>query len=136
MTEAASSLHRSVYDTLVADPVITALLGGTHVYDHVPRGSRFPYITFDQTSARDWSTGSGPGYEHFLTLHVWSQAPGRAELHDIMAAVYNLLHDQQIAVSGFHLINLRQQSSEVRRENDGETWRGVIRLRGVTEPID
>jgi hypothetical protein len=37
-------------------------------------------------------------------------------------------------MSGVRLVNLRHEFSEVRRDADGETSRGLVRFRAVTEP--
>ena len=52
-----------------------------------------------------------------------------------MGAVHGALHDADLTLEGFHLVNLRFQSGETRRESDGATWRGTIRFRAVTEKI-
>ena len=66
-------------------------------------GRRFPYLTFGQCTARDWSTGSEDGNEHILTLHVWSQANGKKQAHEIMGAIRTALHDQPLALAGHRL---------------------------------
>ena len=58
----------------------------------MPQKSEFPYLTLGQSSQRDWSTGTEPGTEHLLTLHVWSRARGRREARDIIAALELALH--------------------------------------------
>ena len=135
MMSAAWSLQRSVYAALIGDATLTGLLGGTHVYDHVPRGAAYPYVTFGRTTERDWSAGTESGSEHLLTINVWSQAAGRRQVQEIMAAVRDALHDRSLALAGYQLVNLRHQSSDTQREPDGETLRGIVRLRAVTEPI-
>lgn len=130
---ASWALQRAIHQTLTSDADLTSLLGGADVYDHVPRGTAFPYVTFAQTTETDWSTGSCAGNEHLLTLHIWSQARGRRELQRIIARIRTLLHDADLTLSGFRLINMRHDFSETRREPDGDTLRGLIRFRAVTE---
>ena len=134
MTSAGWFLQRAVYRALVGDGKVTELLGGERIYDHVPRGAAFPYVTFGQSVERDWSTGSDAGSEHILTLHVWSQTAGRKQAEAILAAMRAALHDRALALSGYRLINLRHEFSDARRDPDGETVHGIMRLRAVTEP--
>lgn len=47
-----------------ADGAVVAALGGARVYDDVPKRAEFPYLTFGQTTERDWSTATEPGHEH------------------------------------------------------------------------
>lgn len=135
MPTASWSLQTAIHSALIADPALTALLGGQRLFDHVPRGTPFPYITFGQTTERDWSTGGGEGGEHVVTLHVWSQARGRRQIQTIAAAVRALMHDAELSLNDHRLINLRHEFTEVRRETDGETLRGLVRFRAVTEPL-
>jgi len=51
----------------------------------------------------------------------------------VIAAARDALHDQALALTGHRLINLRHEYSEVRRDNDGETFHGIVRFRAVTE---
>ena len=134
MPSASWSLQQSVFAKLTADATLLALLGAPRVYDDVPQGTDFPYLTFGQSTARDWSTGSDEGNEHILTLHVWSQANGKRQAHEIMGAVRGALHDQPLALSGHRLVNLRHEFSEARRDPDGDTTHGIARFRAVTEP--
>jgi Protein of unknown function (DUF3168) len=134
MPSASWALQQSIFATLTADTALLALLGAPRLYDDVPQRADFPYLTFGQSVARDWSTGSEDGNEHILTLHVWSQAKGKKEAHEIMGALRTALHDQSLTLLGHRLINLRHEHSEARRDPDGETTHGIVRYRATTEP--
>lgn len=135
MPAAGNALQKALYATLTANAGVTSALGGPRVYDDVPSRTEFPYITFGQSTARDWSTGTEPGREHTITLHVWSRARGRKEADDVMAAAEAALHDAALTLDGHRLINLRHEFSDARREPDGETVHGIARYRAVTEPL-
>lgn len=135
MPGASWSLQQSVYATLAADPAVLGILGAPRIFDDVPQRSEFPYLTLGQSTLRDWSTGTDRGDEHLLTLHVWSRAEGRREVHELLAALQSALHDRPLALEGHRLVNLRHEFSDARREPDGETYHGVVRLRAVTEPL-
>jgi len=134
MPSSSWALQQSLLGKLARDATLLSLLGAPRVYDDVPQGADFPYLTFGHSLARDWSTGTDEGSEHILTLHVWSQAKGRKEAHEIMGAVRSALHDQVLSLTGHRLINLRHEFSEARREPDGEIYHGIVRYRAVTEP--
>lgn len=134
MSSASRALQAMIYETLSADPGVLAALGGARIYDHVPRKVDYPYVTFGQNTVRDWGTDDDEGSEHIITLHVWSLAAGRAEVHEIVAAVRAALHDRDLPLLRHRLINLRHELSETRREPDGERFHGIVRLRAVTEP--
>lgn len=134
MASSSWALQKSIYETLLQDAGVIGLLGAPRIYDDVPQRSPFPYLTLGQSTLRDWSTGTEEGDEHLLTLHVWSRAEGRHEAHEIMQALREALHDRALVLEGHNLVNLRHELSEARREADGETYHGIVRLRAVTEP--
>ena len=138
MTSAAWALQRAIHQKLTASATITSLLGGPHVWDHVPRGAAYPFVTFGVTTDRDWSTGgdaaSDAGVEHILTLLVWSNAAGRREADAIAAALRDTLHDQPLTLAGHRLVNIRHELTDTRRDVNDELYHAVVRLRAVTEP--
>lgn len=134
MASASWALQQAIYQALTNDGPLVALLGWARVWDDVPERAAFPYVTFAAGSERDWSTGSGAGAEHAVVLHVWSRAGGRKEAQEIVAAVRAVLHEAALTLTGHRLINLRHEASDVRRDADGETYHGIVRLRAVTEP--
>lgn len=134
MTSAAWELQKAVYDALVADVALGDELGGPRVYDAVPRGAAFPYVTFGPSTTRDWSTGTDRGAEHILTLRAWSKAGGAREVHRVLDTVRGALDAASLSLTGHRLVNLRHEASDAVREADGETWSGTVRFRAVTEP--
>ncbi len=135
MASASFALQAAMFSKLSSDAAVTAALGGPRIYDEVPVRGQFPYMTFGLTTERDWSTGTDPGHEHVVTLHVWSRARGRMEADAVLSAAQAALHDQSLVLSGHRLVNLRHEFSDARREPDGETYQGIARFRAVTEPI-
>ena len=133
MASASLALQSAIFSKLSSDAGVLSALGGARIYDDVPDRSAFPYVTFGQTLERDWSTGTEPGHEHTVTLHVWSRGSGRKETDIVMAAARDALHDQALAMTGFRLVNLRHEFSDARREPDGDTYHGISRYRAVTE---
>jgi hypothetical protein len=127
-------LQQALFAALAADAALTQLIGPGRVFDDVPQGTAFPYVALGPVRAQDWSTGTEPGTEHIVTVHVWSGAPGKKEAHEILGAVCTALHDRPLAVPGHVLINLRHERSEVRRYADGHTVHALARFRAVTEP--
>lgn len=134
MSSAVWDLQRAVHATLAADTVVLNLLGGARVYDDVPRGAAFPYVSLAAFTARDWATGTEPGTEIAFTVHAWSRGAGHKGPHLIAEAVRNALHDQELVLIDHRLVNLRHESSDTRRERDGDTYRVIARFRAVLEP--
>jgi len=135
MASAGWDLQRAVHTALAADAPLIALLGELSIYDTVSQNAAFPYLVIDQTQIRDWSTGTEPGTEHMLMLHVWSRYAGKKEAYEIADAVRAVLDGVLLSLDGYQLVNLRHQYSELKRDEDGETYHGVLRFRAVTEPL-
>jgi hypothetical protein len=134
MSSASWELQKSIHAALSGTAALTALLGGPRIYDDVPRGVEFPYVTLGESTVRDWGTSTEDGQEHVVTVNVWSRANGEREVTQIMAAIRDALHDVALTLTGYQLVNLRQEFSDSRRDADGETYRGLLRYRAVTEP--
>ena len=135
-TSAGWALQVAIHAALSADSGLLAHLGGARIYDHVPRNAAYPFVTFGQTIARDWTTGTEDGLEHTLTLHVWSIGGSRRETHDIMDAVRNVLEDATLALSDHRLVQIRHEYSDARPDPDREAYHGILRYRAVTEPLN
>jgi hypothetical protein len=114
---------------------LTSLLGGAKIYDETPPHVTFPYVTMGDSHALNWSTDSDYGDEHRLMLHVWSREGGKQEAEEIVGEVLQLLDDMPLTLTGHHLVNMRFTSANIRREKDGRTYHGLIRLRAVTERL-
>lgn len=127
-------LQKAVFAALSADAALAAALGGPKIYDLAPTKVAFPYITFGRTTVYDWSTGTENGTEHLFTLHVWSKARGRSEALDIVELVRTRLHGAELALEGYNLVNLREEFSETRYDDDLGVHHGILRYRAVIEP--
>lgn len=133
MASAAVELQKAILSALRGDAALVALLDGPKLFDHAPADIAFPYMTFGRSSVYDWSTGTELGSEHIVSLHVWSKAKGKKEALDIMERTQHLLHDQPLALAGHHLVNIRQEFSEVRYDDDQGVYHGLLRFRVVVE---
>lgn len=129
------SLRKAIRDALLADAALTGMLAGARVFDEAPRGTEPPYVTFGDARTRDWSTAGGRGAEHFVVLDVWSQQRGEREALSIAARVQDLLDDVSLTLADHHLVNLRFQQVETRRENQGRFTRASLRFRAATETL-
>jgi hypothetical protein len=65
---------------------------------------------------------------------VWSRSGGKKQVQDIIEEIKSALHDRPLSLVDHHLVNLRNEFSEVRPDPDGDTFHGIVRYRAVTEP--
>jgi poly(3-hydroxybutyrate) depolymerase len=134
MSTAALALQRAAFAALTTHTGLTATLGGPRIYDDPPQNTPYPYVTFASTSVADWSTGTEPGDDVTLTLHVWSRDHGRRSTLDALAHIRAALHHQPLTLAGHRLVDLRHEHSEARRDVDNELIHGIARFRALIEP--
>ncbi len=129
------ALQSGLRAALLADAQLVSGLGGEHVFDDVPRDAPFPYITIGEIETRDWSTQTSRGQEHSVTVNLWSRYRGRKQVQDLIAEVDRVLDGADLPLLNHRLVNLSTVFWTALRDPDGETYRGTVRLRAVTEPI-
>lgn len=127
----ALALQKAVIARLRGDAGLTALLGGPHVHDHVPRAASPPYVALARLESRDLSSSGVAGAEHRFTLHVWPEAQGRAGAHAIAAAIEAAL-SAPLTLEGAALVNLAAAGWDTARI-DKDHYRGALSFRAVTE---
>jgi hypothetical protein len=135
-TSPALALQTGLRAALLADSNLVTALGGEQVFDDVPREAPFPYITIGDIDTRDWSTQTSRGHEHTVTVHLWSRYRGRKQVQELIAEVDRILDGASPPLSGYRLVNLSTVFWTAQREPDGEVYRGTMRLRAVTEPLE
>nr|WP_272210653.1 DUF3168 domain-containing protein [Marinicella sp. W31]MDC2876554.1 DUF3168 domain-containing protein [Marinicella sp. W31] len=135
MSSAENALLGAIHMALSSDAALSALIGPDAIFDRLLSRPQLPAIVFGECETRDYSTVTESGNEHFLTLEIWSEAHGRKALQAIEARVKALLHDAELALSGFALVNLRHRSTRVRRVARTGYFLAEMRFRAVSEPI-
>ena len=101
------------------------------VFDDVPQNASYPYIALGEETAVDFSVKDIQGGDLTVNIHVWSQYKGSKETKQIMDKIHDLLHNINLSVTGFNLINLRFEFSDIMRDPDGITRHRVMRFRAI-----
>ena len=133
MTNPILPLKAAIRSKLIADTALLAVLGGARVYDETPRGQSFPFVTFGSFTASDNSTSSDRGHETKLEIQVWSRDGSTKQALLIADRIEALLHDQNLTLTGQHLVNNHLVDTDTALERDGETIRITLNFRAVTE---
>ena len=124
------ALQTTIYSTLSSDNTLTSTLG-SGVYDEVVEGATYPFVSLGEETAIDYGTKNENGGETTINIHIWSQYKGAKETKQIMDRIHDLLHDSNLTVTGFNLVNLRFEYSDILRDPDGVTRHGVMRFRAI-----
>tara|TARA_R110000765_G_scaffold41377_1_gene88076 strand:+ start:732 stop:1139 length:408 start_codon:yes stop_codon:yes gene_type:complete len=124
------ALQTAIYSTLSNDNNLTSTLGAG-VFDEVTESATYPFVALGEETAVDYSTKDTDGGETTINIHIWSQYKGSKETKNIMDRIHDLLHDSDISVTGFSLVNLRFEFSDIMRDPDGVTRHGVMRFRAI-----
>ncbi|MEM8749414.1 MAG: DUF3168 domain-containing protein [Pseudomonadota bacterium] len=135
MTNAVSQLRQAIAKALIADTTLTEIVGTNKVFDTVPERVAPPYVVVGRTTTSDWSTATEGGEAITLFIHTWSRASNSEENDRMQEAIKQSLSAIQPALDGHHLVNLRFEYAETRRDRVSAYLHGVARFRGVTEPL-
>ena len=122
-------LQQAIFSALNVSAVTSDLSCG--VFDDVPQNASYPYIALGEETAVDFSVKDIQGGYLTVNIHVWSQYKGSKETKQIMDKIHDLLHNINLSVTGFNLINLRFEFSDIMRDPDGITRHGVMRFRAI-----
>lgn len=126
-------LQKAVYTAITGDADVKTVIGNpARVYDHVPEGAVFPYITIGEGGETDESTMGKRNEAHSINVHIWSQYRGRKEVKQIMAAIHPVLHMSSLSLNGVDFAGMIFESSNILRDPDGLTWHGIQSFRAIT----
>lgn len=129
MTDPGLELQGAIVAALHA-----AGVAGGRVYDEVPQAAAFPYVSIGEMQVVDDDAEMVGGAEVYATLHVWSRAPGKPEASALAAAVRAALHEQDLRLPFWRLVEIRHQSTRIMADPDGKTTHGVLTFRALADP--
>lgn len=133
----ANDIQAAIVSRLKNDPDVRAIIGG-RVYDDVPATSEqntpsFPYVTIGQWAEEDDGTSTTHASTFSVELHIWSRAAGQEQLKDAMRLTHRAFHWTVMTIPSAHLNWIYVESANTMRDPDGETYHGIVRLRGRVE---
>jgi hypothetical protein len=122
----SAELQKLVYDTLVADASVSALVSD-RIYDGAPSDRVFPCVTFGPTSSVSDELQCIDSRQETVQLDVWSRDSGRMRpCKEICDAVRKALHLASLSLSTNHLVRIRVDGIRVFMDADGVTSHGVV----------
>lgn len=137
MAAPANELQAAIYEILLADTAVNALVDD-RVFDRVPKsGDVPPYITFGPSDEVEDEMVCITSAEHSLQIDVWSEKQGGfKECKEITFAVKKALHEIEIDLPTHALVQIRVARRLHLREPDGITSHGVLTIEADIEEAD
>jgi len=97
----------------------------TGVFDEVPDGQPYPYVTINSITETADDAHDHQGLWCTVQINVWTRAPGFKQAAEIFAAVDAVLDRQPLAVAGYtdvsircdHHMELRDPDPDIRHIN-------------------
>ena len=128
------ALQSAVYQLLLADPGVSALVGAA-VYDALPVGAKpDTYVVLGAEDVRDRSDATGAGAEHRFRVSVVTDAAGYSGAKAVAAAVSDALADTSLTLSRGRLVGLWfERATAGRGGKAGQTRRIDLRFRARVE---
>ena len=127
MSDPGLALQKALYDKLTESLNVP-------VFDSVPAGTPYPYVTLDYETADNSSPISGKKRENRLFyLSVWSEYKGQAEVKRINSEIAAALDEVPLPLSTGTAVSVRVIRTESNREPDGVTYMGSVTLRIITQ---
>lgn len=125
MTAPANQLQQAVWQALVADTELNALISG-RIFDFVPHDAVLPYVSFGPMDDLNADAGCIRCSEMHMQIDVWSDRRGFKECKAIAGLVDNVLSAGNIILPECRLISLTQERSLFLRDPDGLISHGVL----------
>lgn len=103
------------------------------IYDRVQDGKEPLYVAFGPAQVIDDSVDCVDGYEVFQQIDVWSRAVGSVEAKTVAGQVRAALHEAELTLAGFRLIEIRHQDTRVFADPDGLTTHAALSFRALIQ---
>lgn len=124
MSDPTYALHVAVIAAL--DEAVSC-----NVWDAVPAGAEYPYVTVDTIEASNEDFVSVRMDRRFIYLNIWSTHPGQAEVLQIIAEI-DALNDRRLELDSGHVVMLKVSRKGTSREPDNLTYMGRVTLELIT----
>ena len=130
----AAALQAAIYEHLLADPGVSALVGAA-VYDALPVGDLpATYVVLGAEDVRDASSRSMGGAEHRITISVVTTVAGFTAAKAVAMAIGDALEDAALSLSRGRLVGLWFDRASARRSGRaGRVRRIDLRFRARVE---
>jgi hypothetical protein len=110
--------------------VVAAFGDPARVYDDETRAPAFPYARIERHESVPTGTGD---IAHKITLAVTSREGGLLDAKDALSAIRAGVEGMAWDVAGHHVVMAHVIYADTMRASDAESYRGLIRIRIISE---
>jgi hypothetical protein len=134
MSEPTLALQGAIVATLKANAAVNALVNG-RIYDRVPVGAIFPYVTVGEDQAlADHAQCLEGSVEVNAKLDVWSRAVGKVEAKKISGAIVTALNSVDLPLApDYRLNNIGHSRTLHLSDPDGLTSHSVVEFTALID---
>lgn len=125
MANVELELQGSIVARLKADATVASLING-RIYDSVPVGAAFPYVSIGPVDSNEDDADCITGLEVAQQIDCWSRATGFPECKKLVDAVRAALHGYEPDLASNAVVFFEHRSSRITRDPDGITSHGIL----------
>jgi len=126
-----TKLQDAINTKLTADSSLMNLIN--NIYDYLPKDVSMPYIAIADITTKDFSTKTTVGQKTTVLINTFSNKRGKDETQQIMEKIYDVLHNEELIVTGYNVINVQMMSTKI--VFDGLVYKGNIEIEVLSEKI-
>lgn len=128
---ALTPVQSAIYAKLTSDSMLMSMVTG--VYDDVPEDVARPYVHLGESIETPDNAHGAFGRETVMTLHVWSEYRGFAEVNSIAYRLQELLDEQPLTITGCRHVATRFEFAQTLTDPDKPGLRHApVRFRVIT----
>lgn len=133
---AMTSLDAEIIGALAQSEAVKTEFGDpVRIVEGETARAAFPFIRLARHEVRPETSPQPDLISHRISLEIFSRAGGRQEAGRLSALVEAALRQADLTPEGHHLVLFHPVYSDIFLRADGTTFRGLLRLRAVTEAL-
>lgn len=132
MTDPVLELQGAIVARLMADPAVTSLVGN-RVFDNVPAGVSYPYVSMGPSDALSDDVDCITGFDITFQVDAWSDAVGFPEVWRVADAVRRALLASDLSLTENALVTFDHRQTRVMRDRNGLTSHAAMTFTAFAE---
>lgn len=134
MSDPSLEILSAVVGALKAEPAVAALVAD-RVYDRAPQRVMFPFVRVPDIQIINDDAECIDAFEVYIDVHVFSRSYGSVEARQVCSAAHTALHDNQLTLPSYVMVEMRHAVTRVLLDPDGETSHGIITFRALVDRL-